>query len=783
MKKLVTLISLCFIAPIWAMDHCIEAFPPFDASLDQVDEDLFGVDLGDLAGMLEGPDLLNEEEEEPAPLIALLGALMSSADSNDFTPVMIETCDKHTYQSYMGILKFFIEANIAQRTDCSYLLQNVTATEWESIREYLELLYRLRLGTGDTTVIMQEIRTKLSQCNGKTIVSIMELAEKLGLEALMSLAKKAAQGSRTDVDKRINDHDSVTIRVGGHTYDIRLRLARLSKTLRNLMEDVSIDDGLDISIPEQQWIKIRNTLEYVYAIDTQAENEREARKEIINFLKSLDGITLIEFIMAVNYLDITILLDCAMEVANQADLVKVPAELMARLPVNLRNPLILRNLVTQFGDFSFEPASFESSYKKNTIFCIVPGKVILQTSTTELTVFNLHTGAVLLKLRHPGKVFAACVTRDGAKIVSCCSDSKVYIWDSNTGKRLSVLKGHTETVTCADVVDELIVTGSHDNTVRGWNIRTGEEVFVLANHAKEVTAVYVADDGKIISGTADDSMIYVWDTKMRKQLAKWVNFSSFMTNRDLFLNAKGSAWLISTGEKLSLGIEGKSTCVDLGQGKIVAGLKDGTVRVWDREKKEEAVVCNGHTDEITGVRITPAGTKVVSVARDNMICVWDVQTGNRLMHYCCDSYIKLLSVTNDLIIFQSLRGFNRGLSTHLGVLDMDGYYPATGAIPRFLGDAAVTHDAKLFSAMAKHYSKSIAFVLDISFLKNLRMMNAEEAQTAWRYLQEKAKLDSALINPQECWQDIKNSFEEVPVIKLIESSEPDQKKHKPDENN
>ena len=67
---------------------------------------------------------------------------------------------------------------------------------------------------------------------------------------------------------------------------------------------------------------------------------------------------------------------------------------------------------------------------------------------------------------------------------------------------IMTLKGHTNGVTCLQLDDNIVATGSYDSTIKIWNNETGEEIRTLRGHQAGIRALQF-DDSKLISGSLD----------------------------------------------------------------------------------------------------------------------------------------------------------------------------------------------------------------------------------------------------------------------------------------
>ena len=69
--------------------------------------------------------------------------------------------------------------------------------------------------------------------------------------------------------------------------------------------------------------------------------------------------------------------------------------------------------------------------------------------------------------------------------------------------------------------------------------------------------------------------------------------------------------------------------------KIVSGLRDNTIKMWDRNTLACLRVLNGHTGSVLCLQYDER--VIISGSSDSTVRVWDVATGemvNTLIHHC-----------------------------------------------------------------------------------------------------------------------------------------------------
>ena len=61
--------------------------------------------------------------------------------------------------------------------------------------------------------------------------------------------------------------------------------------------------------------------------------------------------------------------------------------------------------------------------------------------------------------------------------------------------------------------------------------------------------------------------------------------------------------------------------------KLASGGRDGTIRVFDLDRREELRVLTAHRKAVSALSYFPRGTEIASVAMDHSVILWDVATG------------------------------------------------------------------------------------------------------------------------------------------------------------
>lgn len=88
-------------------------------------------------------------------------------------------------------------------------------------------------------------------------------------------------------------------------------------------------------------------------------------------------------------------------------------------------------------------------------------------------------------------------------------DSTISVRDARSGLLLRSLGGHTKTVVCMKVVNDLVFSGSSDALVHAHNIHTGELVRVYKGHSHAITSVVIS--GKVMVTACLDKLVRVYE--------------------------------------------------------------------------------------------------------------------------------------------------------------------------------------------------------------------------------------------------------------------------------
>ncbi|XP_068593399.1 zinc finger protein 106 isoform X2 [Cebidichthys violaceus] len=118
----------------------------------------------------------------------------------------------------------------------------------------------------------------------------------------------------------------------------------------------------------------------------------------------------------------------------------------------------------------------------------------------------------------PRGVSCLGTSQEGARRVLLVGsyDSSISVRDAKSGLLLRSLQGHTKTVLCMKVVNDLVFSGSSDTFVHAHNIHTGELVRIYKGHDHAVTSIVIL--GKVMVTACLDKLVRVYELQSHDRL-------------------------------------------------------------------------------------------------------------------------------------------------------------------------------------------------------------------------------------------------------------------------
>jgi serine/threonine protein kinase len=251
----------------------------------------------------------------------------------------------------------------------------------------------------------------------------------------------------------------------------------------------------------------------------------------------------------------------------------------------------------------------------------------------------------------PVQTASLCPTR--LDLAACGTDGAIRVWDLRSRSRIRTLRtemhlraGHdARALSVAYSHDGAHLASGHvDGSVHLWDMARGVEIPVKLRHDAMVGAVAFSPDGTLLASGGMDAALKLWDMSSarggdarRELLRQPANVTALCWGHDGSWLATGHSnrllrLLDGASHRLLATLRGPAATVSLampspdGQ-RLVVASQDRTLRVFDVATRSELLV-------VDGLQRPPASlsyigpTAVASVALDNAVRVWDLESGS-----------------------------------------------------------------------------------------------------------------------------------------------------------
>jgi len=279
--------------------------------------------------------------------------------------------------------------------------------------------------------------------------------------------------------------------------------------------------------------------------------------------------------------------------------------------------------------------------------------LFLTCSANDIRIWNAASRQELLRIQVPNLVCNCIhVTQNGGTIVSGWDDGKVRGFQPESGAlKFVVQDAHNESCTAIKCFNEEdsygewhMASGGMDGRVRIWKILPGKQKMIasLKEHRDEISGIQIVKDNSVCMTSSKDGSCICWDlvnfTRLKAMFAN-TQFSDIKlhpdesqmltcgTDRKITYWDTQDADAIRVTEGSDPGTTGGSvTSIDIvGDGEIfVSGSVDRLVKLWHYDEGEVIAEGAGHSGDISAVRISPDGQKIVTVGKEGAIFVWSV---------------------------------------------------------------------------------------------------------------------------------------------------------------
>jgi len=279
----------------------------------------------------------------------------------------------------------------------------------------------------------------------------------------------------------------------------------------------------------------------------------------------------------------------------------------------------------------------------------------------QLAVLEGHKNAVWYATFSPNDQYVVTVSgREHGENRPLEKDYTARLWDANSGKIISVLKGHQSDVFhgAFSPDSKLLVTASFDRTARLWNVEKSELITVLEGHTGEIYHTAFSPDGQHIMTTSRDGTVRLWDINDGKQVAilaghnGLVYQAAFSPDGQHIVTAginddwTARLWNFTTNNQLIV-LSDDEQFHDIGISpngqRLVTVIynrihKKYVIHLWDLYSKKQIAILGEHKSSYAGFKrfvVSPNSQLVLTISggsekSDNFVHLWDANSGEQI---------------------------------------------------------------------------------------------------------------------------------------------------------
>jgi WD40 repeat protein len=188
-----------------------------------------------------------------------------------------------------------------------------------------------------------------------------------------------------------------------------------------------------------------------------------------------------------------------------------------------------------------------------------------------------------------------------------------------------------------------LASGSYAGIVKLWDIGTRKVIAKWEVHTEMVESVCWSPDGERVASGFSDGTVWVWDVKSGEPV-KGLNPIKTRFEYVFAVSYSPEATMIATGGSFKHGIEiwnaktGKLFSTIEGtwavwsltwtsdQNKLITGIVNGLIRIFDTTTWQEIAVLDEHDDAVYSLTLFPNDRLLASSSRDQTVRLWNIDT-------------------------------------------------------------------------------------------------------------------------------------------------------------
>ena len=256
------------------------------------------------------------------------------------------------------------------------------------------------------------------------------------------------------------------------------------------------------------------------------------------------------------------------------------------------------------------------------IRCFSDKGFISSSEDSRIMVWDLETGRFSESLReHREPVNYIYLSPDGKYFASASDDYNIKIWEIKNWTVIKTLEGHSDYVSKVAITKTgLIVSVSKDQTVKVWDFNTGKCLHTLEGHNSWVYMLAVSPEGRRAITASVNSTMIVWDLMKGTRIKTIIDAGGDVDYvMDLIVGGTNHS---GVGHE-----EYPLAALWLDDGRIISVAED--IIIWDDKNYIAAKRLEGHPWKIHDLVLLDDKKTLFTVAFS--IKAWNIETGVELL--------------------------------------------------------------------------------------------------------------------------------------------------------
>ena len=231
-------------------------------------------------------------------------------------------------------------------------------------------------------------------------------------------------------------------------------------------------------------------------------------------------------------------------------------------------------------------------------------------------------------------------------LISVSSDRSMIFWNMQTGEKYKKIKAHSKKIDSLEVNDYNIVTGSRDYKIKIWGYDDSVEALddedetkkpkyslIKSFAIKKGTPTSLSQNENDIIITSDNGYIFFYNKITHDYVRQYTTLDEIVkpvvkkakTDEDGYDEEEDSDEEDSEEREFIPVMQKVYDSANYGN-KLLCGLEDSSIKVWDQEKNQAISLLIGNELAITDIKIS--STNILAASKKGNIGVYDIENGN-----------------------------------------------------------------------------------------------------------------------------------------------------------